>query len=327
MNDFVMPEEPRFVDGAGDCPAAILLRSARTDKAPKDSKDRVRAMLGLAEEPNEVNGLPLAVSLLPNRGRDERAKRSKQIAKFVPFQYLLAAPKPRSVRKLGGIGIAAVQVAAILAAIFVRPVPRIGPVAETTASRSDEPELSFHVPKTTPTETSNAQNRLAQNTTKASMARKEKFGAVNSLRSAPTRERAPLMESIVGEEHAGVLAQKEEPVAHLMAPLAPQFSGTIAAVATSPMAFQDGMAQPVRISGTDPSYPQVARLRGVKGTVIMRCVLTEKGLAQNCTILKSPAYLDDAVLSVANTWRFKPMTWQGRVVPVNYVFKINFKLG
>jgi periplasmic protein TonB len=178
-----------------------------------------------------------------------------------------------------------------------------------------------------PKESASADNRLAKNATKTSMSSKNGFGRAISSRSAPTRERALLTELVVGEEHAGALTQNEKPTANIIAPSPPQSSGSIATVVTSPMVFQAGMTQPVRIAGIDPSYPQVARLRGVKGTVIMRCVLTEKGLAQNCTILKSPAYLDDAVLSVASTWRFTPVTWQGRGVSVNYVFKVNFKLG
>ena len=241
MNDFVMPKQPRLVDGAPNSPAAMLLRSARTDKPSKESKDRMRAMLGLVEEPNEVNGLPLAVPTLPNRARDERAKRTRKIAKFVPFQYLIAAPKPISARKFGVVAMATMQVATILAALFVRPVPRMEPVVEEVELVRDEPEMMF--------------------------------------------------------------------------------------LQTPPTDFQAGMTQPVRIAGADPSYPQIARDRGVKGTVILRCVLTENGLAQNCKISPSPAYLEEAVLSAAPTWRFTPVTFQGQAVPVNYVFKISFKLG
>ncbi len=236
MNDF-----GRLADGATNDPAAVLLRSARMDKAPKDSKDRMRLMLGLVEATNDSHVLPLRVPSLPNRTRDERAKRSRAIAKFIPFQHLLSAPKPISPRKFGAVAIATVQVATILAALFVRPVPRVESVAEEAELVRDEPEMAFFQ--------------------------------------------------------------------------------------TPPIVFQAGMTQPVRIAGTDPSYPQRAISGRVKGTVIIRCVLTENGLAQNCTVLNSPAYLDEAVLSVTPTWRFTPVTWNGRAVPVDYVFKVNFKLG
>lgn len=236
MNDLL-----RLVDGAGNDPAAILLRSAREDKAARGSKERMRAMLGL------VDPVEQRIPVLPKRMPDERVKRSRKIARFIPFQHLVSPARPAATRKLLPVAVAFVQVAAMMAALFVRPVPRIDPATQTASSRRDEPEISFFVPKSTHTESS--------------------------------------------------------------------------------MFFQAGMTQPVRISGMDPAYPQIALLRGVEGTVIMQCLLTEKGLAENCTILKSPAYLDEAVLSVSSSWRFAPVTWQGRAVPVHYIFKINFKLG
>jgi len=275
MNDFVMPEQPGLVNGAPDSAAAILLRSARTDNAAKHSKDRVRAMLGLVEAACEANDSPLGVTSLPNRARIERAKRSrpreKTIEKFVPFQHLLATPKPISARKLGGVAIAAVQVATILAALFVRPVPRIEPASEVAALRRDEPEMSLFAPK-------------------------KSIAAETATATTPDGF----------TEGIGAKGAEGDP---------------------KPQMFKQGMMKPERIAGTDPVYPLTARLRRVTGTVTIKCVVTEKGLAENCKTSPSPAYLEEAVLSAAPTWRFTPVTFQGQAVPVNYVFKISFKLG
>jgi len=315
MNDF-----PRLVDGAGNDPATMLLRSARADKAEQGSKERMRAMLGLVDPVEE------RIPALPKRLSDERVKRSRKIARFIPFQHLVSPEKPAATRKLGPVVVAFVQVAAMVAALFVRPVPRIDPVTPEAPSRRDEPELLFFVPKKAPRDSVPAQASLSDNAGKPASARKETFGAATQSRSVRNREPAPLQESIVGDEHAGVLTENDQRSAMPMAS-APESLETSAGSSNAPMVFQAGMTQPVRIAGTDPSYPQIARARGVTGTVIMRCLVTEKGIPENCTVLKSPAYLDEAVLSAARGWRFTPVTFEGRAVPVNYVFRYNFKLG
>lgn len=316
MNDF-----PRLADGPMNDPAAMLLRSARADKASQVSKDRMRAMLGLIDPANERNAQPARLPALPN----ERAKRSRKIAPYIPFQHLISPAKPSATRKVAPAVVAFVQVAAIVAALFVRPLPRIDSVKPAAPSRGDEPELSFFVPKAQPRESARAQTDGSEGIAKSSRARREGFGAADPSRRASKRTLAPLQESIVGDEHAGALAEHNPPPAIPVA-LEPELS-EIAAFPNGPMHFQAGMTQPVRISGIDPSYPTTARKRRVEGLVIVRCVVTEQGLAQNCTVLKSPAYLGEAVLSAARSWRFTPMTWQGRIVPVHYVFRYNFKLG
>jgi TonB family protein len=297
------------------------LRSARADKTSQASKDRVRALLGIVDLANNGNGSPLPP--LPHRAR---AKRSRTIARFIPFQHLISPPKPASTRKFGAVAVASVQVAALFAALFVRPMPRIEPVGEAVAARRDKPELSFIVLKVAPREPAKVQALVPDSSPKTTASRKDVFGTAISSRPLPKPDALPPTESIVGEEHAGALTQKEAIVTKPNTPLAPEFVELPATLASSPVVFQPGMTNPERIAGIDPVYPLTARMRRVSGVVVMHCVLTEKGLAQNCTISNSPAYLDEAVLAAARTWRFTPVTWQGRAVSVNYVFKIKFKL-
>jgi TonB family protein len=318
MNDL-----PLLVNGADNDPAAILLRSARSDYAPQDSKDRMRAMLGIVDAAEPVNGLPLP---LPNHARQERAKRLRTIAKFIPFQNLIAPPKPASNPKFGAVIVATVQVAAIFAALFIRPLPRIEPVVEAPTAHRDEPEILFFAPNSARSDAANTPVTTQQSHPKAYALNKDGSGSPRLLQDAPLFNRLPPVESYVGGEQAGAFHQMEEPTSASAAPLKPESFGSRTTFATNPVAFQDGMTKPERIAGAEPVYPMTARQRGVEGTVVMRCVLSEQGLAQNCTILKSPAYLDDAVLAAADSWRFTPVKWQGRAVSVNYVFKYKFRL-
>lgn len=317
MSPIVMTNPPRLINGPDQDPAAMLLRSARSDVAPSGAKDRVRMMLGM----NDGDALAVAVPVVPRRAVSTRKKRTRVIARFVPFQNVLIEAKPMPVRRFGAVAVSALQVAAIVAALFVRPFPRIEPVQQAAVARRDEPEVSFFVPKAKKQETTTAAASLPENGSKASRPRKEGFGPASSAsRSAQASEPAQWNESIVGDEHAGMLSEPpaSEPS---LASEPPSLSPAM------PMTFQPEMTKPLRIGGTDPIYPMSARMRGVSGTVVMRCVITEKGLTQNCKILKSPAYLDVAVLDAARTWRFTPITRQGRPVSANYVFQIKFKLG
>lgn len=324
MNQFVMMNPSRLTETSGDDPAAMLLRSARADAAPLGAKERLRAKLGLVEGLVQQDEPPAMPKPLPQRESNQRAKRSRTIAPFIPFQNLISAPKPIATRKLGAVFVASIQVAAMVAALFIRPFPKFEPVQESSAVRNDEPQLLFFTPKKSESPSARASVSESEKSPKLRAARKEGFGSALPARSIPVRELPAWKESIVNDEHAGLFSEHPLPP---VPPLAPEFVAPLPVSKSAPMVFQAGMTQPTRIAGTDPVYPMSARLRHVTGTVIVRCVITEKGAVEDCSTLKSPAFLDEAVLAAARSWRFTPITWQGRPVSVNYVFKYNFKLG
>ena len=323
MSEVVATNSPRFPAGFAGDPAALLLRSARTDAAPMGAKDRVRARLGMMESVVEPNDTPVVMPALPERTSMKRTKRAPAIARLIPFQHLISTPKPLAMRKAGAAAVVFVQVAAMLAALFIRPFPKFEPVRQSAGEAPDEPELIFFAQKKSRTESARAVNRLPEQPGKATTAR----NATNVPRTSAAREPSSLKESIITDEHAGIFSEQIGSSSAAGAPLPEQSVSRAAVDTSSPMVFQSGMTSPVRISGTDPAYPMRARTRGISGTVVMRCVVTETGLAQNCMILKSPAYLDEAVLAASRSWRFTPVVWQGRPVSVNYVFKYKFQLG
>lgn len=87
-----------------------------------------------------------------------------------------------------------------------------------------------------------------------------------------------------------------------------------------------GMTQPELISGQDPEYTREALEARVEGTAIARCVLTIEGRAQQCRVLKPLPFLSDAVLRSLETRRYRPVTFDGKPVAVEYVFYFRFKL-
>ncbi len=329
MSELVVTNTPRPLSGFGGDPAALLLRSARADAVPAGAKDRVRARLGIAESIVESNSVP-SVSptpqTLPTHTSSKRSKRTRKIAPLIPFQHLISTPKPWAMRKAGAAAVVFVQVAAMVAALFIRPFPKFETVPELASENRDEPELVFFAQSKTHKESKHAAIRLPAAAPKGNSGR----GSAGLFRPASLREPSLLKESIVADEHAGALSERIDPSILANAAetsLSVESASRADMDVSSPMVFQSGMTQPIRTSGVDPAYPMRARMRGITGTVVMRCVVTATGLAKNCMILKSPAYLDEAVLTAAQSWRFTPIVWQGRPVSVNYVFKYKFQLG
>lgn len=67
----------------------------------------------------------------------------------------------------------------------------------------------------------------------------------------------------------------------------------------------------------EDAYPPAAELLGLSGRAVVSCVISREGLAQDCLIVaESPEGLgfDRAALKISQSFRFKPMTLDGRPV-------------
>jgi TonB family protein len=97
-----------------------------------------------------------------------------------------------------------------------------------------------------------------------------------------------------------------------------------AATAATPqiLPFQDGMSRPVPLSPPAPVYTREALAARVQGTVIAKCVITTSGSLTGCRIIKGVPHMNEAVLAALKTSRYRPVTFQGRPVAVDYVFSI-----
>lgn len=90
--------------------------------------------------------------------------------------------------------------------------------------------------------------------------------------------------------------------------------------------FGDGMTRPRLLAGRQPAYTAQALAAHVEGKVIVRCVITERGDARDCRILKALPLLDRAAVQALLESRFAPATFRGQRVAVNYLFTFDFKL-
>jgi protein TonB len=77
-----------------------------------------------------------------------------------------------------------------------------------------------------------------------------------------------------------------------------------------------------------PVYPSISKRLGETGVVMLRVLISEKGLAEQAQIHKSSGYsnLDEAGRQAALRAVFKPYLEDGKAVPVYVLVPINFSL-
>jgi TonB family protein len=89
----------------------------------------------------------------------------------------------------------------------------------------------------------------------------------------------------------------------------------------------EGFEVPQLVSGpVAPQYPQQARERGIEGRVIARCTLTEEGRLEECDVIRSVPFLDQAVLAMLPARRYTPALYKGKPQRVYFNFPFKFKL-
>jgi TonB family protein len=89
--------------------------------------------------------------------------------------------------------------------------------------------------------------------------------------------------------------------------------------------FTDAMTEPRRLEGRDPQFTPEAMLRGSRGQMALRCVITTHGRLERCEVLRSVPGMEAEVLSAVSTWLFEPATLDGRPVAVRYVLMFRFE--
>ena len=103
------------------------------------------------------------------------------------------------------------------------------------------------------------------------------------------------------------------------------------AVHTSGAAFSEGSftAYPLYRENMPPVYPEIARVRGFEGIVLVSAEILPTGRVEQAKIRKSSGYsiLDQSALHAVKAWRFEPAKKSGRPftmwveVPIKFVLK------
>jgi TonB family protein len=96
-----------------------------------------------------------------------------------------------------------------------------------------------------------------------------------------------------------------------------------------PVRFVPGGAitPPVFVRGPRPKYSEDARLAGVKGVVVLECVISKDGRVISQKVLQGlPSGLTEAATSAVLLWEFEPATKDGMPVDVVYFLSVRFNL-
>ncbi|MGZ3458346.1 MAG: energy transducer TonB [Archangium sp.] len=102
--------------------------------------------------------------------------------------------------------------------------------------------------------------------------------------------------------------------------------GQVGGTGTDVLPFGAGMTRPEKLSGPQPQYSREALEAHVQGLMIVKCVITTEGNVERCRIIKPLPHMEQAVLDSLYAQRYKPVTFQGRPVQVDYTFNIRLNL-
>ena len=104
----------------------------------------------------------------------------------------------------------------------------------------------------------------------------------------------------------------------------PQSGG---ALASEPVPFEPSMTRPQLLSGREPRLTEEARAAHVRGTALVRCVVTREGQVRGCRILNGLPHMEQELLDAVSTWRVTPATAGGQPLDVDYTFVVRIPTG
>jgi TonB family protein len=95
----------------------------------------------------------------------------------------------------------------------------------------------------------------------------------------------------------------------------------------SPVRFEGDVTRPIKISGPNPQYTEVARKARIQGVVIVEAIIDKSGSVVGVRVLRPlPMGLDAAAVEAVRQWKFQPATLEGQPVDVLYNLTVNFRL-
>jgi protein TonB len=83
---------------------------------------------------------------------------------------------------------------------------------------------------------------------------------------------------------------------------------------------------PIKLSMKSPAYPEMARLAGIEGTVVVQVLVGKDGRVQRTKVVEGPVQLRDAAVAAALTAIFRPASMNNRPVAVWVAIPLRFTL-
>ena len=75
-----------------------------------------------------------------------------------------------------------------------------------------------------------------------------------------------------------------------------------------------------------PSYPPIARLARVQGTVELRAIISKAGKIENLVVVSGPPTLVKSAIEAVRQWRYRPYLLNNEPIEVETEITVNFVL-
>jgi protein TonB len=289
-----------------------LLRAAKADAPPPLARQKMLSALGLGEDVVSAAGEPMSGV--------RRASISSWQAKAPLFACVLSSGGAQRRRFVPPAVVATLAHAALVALLF-----HGGALAPTITAEERELTLKIRarehgrpaVTRAPQTELEPPHEPSPSATSEVASAWRERE---RNKESAAAPSRLPPERAAIDPASAPAVVPVGDTPGEIGAELPlPSPSEEI-------LPFGEGMSRPRWIEGPEPSFPREAREAKVRGTMLVKCVITTTGALRNCQILKSLPFLDQPVLAALARQRYTPVTFQGRTINVEYVIPLKFEM-
>jgi TonB family protein len=99
-----------------------------------------------------------------------------------------------------------------------------------------------------------------------------------------------------------------------------------AAEVPAPMPVGGRIGIPQRLVHAQPTYPSIAKIGHIQGTVEVSVVIDPNGNIEKAKVVKSIPQLDAAAVEAVKKWKYAPTVVNGVAVPVTMVVQVTFAL-
>jgi protein TonB len=98
-------------------------------------------------------------------------------------------------------------------------------------------------------------------------------------------------------------------------------------VPAGPMRISAGVAGGLLLQGNKPTYPPIAKIAHVAGTVVLQATISKTGPIEGLHVVSGPEMLRKAAMDAVRTWRYKPYKLNSEPLEVETTIDVNFNMG
>jgi protein TonB len=81
------------------------------------------------------------------------------------------------------------------------------------------------------------------------------------------------------------------------------------------------------IRTVQPAYPQIAKIAGIQGQVVLSAIISKSGQIETLQTISGHPMLASAAKEAVRQWRYRPYILNGEPIEVETQITVNFKLG